>query len=176
MRRAVIETEKMAHMVSDPSSTSLESAAAFQQRNNAEFAKILNTAATGMPAIHTGPMSPSSAEAHSPVVPQQVNGKKRGRPAPPVEDGKKKRKAREPKDPDAPKRPASAYILFQNDVRKAMTLRYPDMPYKELLIEISREWAGLDPAKKAVSSAFCLSAEEDADVLFAAIPREGGER
>ncbi|KAK1216480.1 hypothetical protein PQX77_020897 [Marasmius sp. AFHP31] len=69
------------------------------------------------------------------------------------EGGKRKRV----KDPNAPKRPASSYILFQNDVRQTIKEKYPDLSPAELRGLISQEWANLkddqkDHYKKAAES------------------------
>lgn len=54
-----------------------------------------------------------------------VTGKKRGRVP---KEGKRV------KDPNAPKRPATSYIMFQNDVREELRQRHPGLPYKGKLI------------------------------------------
>ncbi|KAG8953638.1 hypothetical protein FRC04_001842 [Tulasnella sp. 424] len=64
------------------------------------------------------------------------------------DDGKKKRKKREPRDPNAPKRPASAYILYQNEVRAKFREEHPELSYRELLPEIAKAWQNLDPVEK----------------------------
>ena len=69
----------------------------------------------------------------------------------------KKRKPREKKirDPNAPKRPPSAYILFQNEVRDKVRAANPDKPYKEILAVISEQWKKLpDTEKKIYESAY----------------------
>ncbi|KAF8529228.1 high mobility group box domain-containing protein, partial [Hysterangium stoloniferum] len=45
------------------------------------------------------------------------------------------------RDKNAPKRPPSAYLLFQNDVRKDVKAANPNMANNELLKEIARMWA-----------------------------------
>lgn len=78
--------------------------------------------------------------------------KKGARASPTEDDGKKKRKKTEKKikDPNAPKRPPSAYLLFQNEVRKEMQALFPDKPYHEVLSEISKKWSSLPDEEKAV--------------------------
>ena len=61
----------------------------------------------------------------------------------------KKRKRGE-KDPDAPKRPGSAYLLYQNRIRKEMKETHPNLTYKELLNEIGKSWAGMSDEDKKV--------------------------
>jgi len=67
------------------------------------------------------------------------------------QEGKKKRPAKEkkPHDPNAPKRPPSAYLLFQNDVRKTVKGQHPEMPYGQVLAEISKLWYALTPEERA---------------------------
>lgn len=69
--------------------------------------------------------------------------KKRGRKS--TGGGNKKEK-----DPNAPKRPASAYIIFQNELRPKLRETYPDLPYKDLLTKISEEWKAVPEDKKNV--------------------------
>ncbi|KAG0695778.1 hypothetical protein DFH29DRAFT_954035 [Suillus ampliporus] len=61
---------------------------------------------------------------------------------------KKRKREKRIKDPNAPKGPASAYILFQNDIRSAYKKEHPDMSNKELLRLIGDQWKGLDEEKK----------------------------
>ena len=88
-------------------------------------------------------LSPSSLPA--PVV--------KASPVPmPSGEVKKERKQRttKPKDPNAPKRPPSAYILFQNDVRDGLRKSNPEMAYKDLLGVISQKWKDLPENQKKV--------------------------
>jgi len=73
------------------------------------------------------------------LAPQPVAGKKRGRVP---KEGKRV------KDPNAPKRPATSYIMFQNDVREELRQRHPGLPYKELLGKVSEAWQGLAEEQK----------------------------
>jgi hypothetical protein len=70
-------------------------------------------------------------------------------------DGKaKKEKVKrvpKPKDPNAPKRPPSAYLIFQNAMREEMKAAHPEFSYSEILKEISARWAKISPEEKAVS-------------------------
>ncbi len=62
-----------------------------------------------------------------------------------------KRRKRKPKDPNAPKRPASSYIFFQNEVRKKLKASNPNMSNSELLTMISKQWQEMSEEDKAVS-------------------------
>lgn len=64
-----------------------------------------------------------------------------------IPGGKKKRVKRE-RDPNAPKRPASAYILFQNAVRQEMRAANPTADYKELARQIGDRWKNLSEDDK----------------------------
>ncbi|KAG1875373.1 hypothetical protein DFJ58DRAFT_756044 [Suillus subalutaceus] len=66
------------------------------------------------------------------------------------EDGlpRKRKRERKAKDPNAPKGPASAYILFQNDIRSAYKKEHPDMSNRELLRLIGDQWKTLSDDKK----------------------------
>ncbi|KAF8604695.1 hypothetical protein BDV93DRAFT_605979 [Ceratobasidium sp. AG-I] len=70
-------------------------------------------------------MFPGIVVAPQPAV---VTGKKRGRVP---KEGKKI------KDPNAPKRPATSYIMFQNDVRDDLRQKNPGVPYKGKLISFT---------------------------------------
>lgn len=61
-----------------------------------------------------------------------------------------KKRKRKPRDPNAPKRPPSSYILFQNDIRKQLKEKHPNVPNNELLAMISKQWNEMtDQDKKA---------------------------
>ncbi|BGP12546.1 hypothetical protein JCM10213v2_000463 [Rhodosporidiobolus nylandii] len=70
------------------------------------------------------------------------------------EDGEPKKRKRGPnkekkvKDPNAPKRPASAYIEYQNSVREEFRKQYSDLPYSEVLKKIGLVWQGMSDAEK----------------------------
>jgi len=53
-----------------------------------------------------------------------------------------------PKDPNAPKRPASSYILFQNEVRKELKERHPELSNADLLSLISEQWKSMSDEQK----------------------------
>jgi transcriptional regulator HMO1 len=66
-------------------------------------------------------------------------------------DGKKRKRAtkeKKVKDPNAPKRPPSAYLLYQNEFRKEIKEKNPDMTYPQVLQEISKMWSALSPEDK----------------------------
>lgn len=68
--------------------------------------------------------------------------------------GKRKKAPKKAKDPNAPKRPPSSYLLFQNEVRNELKQSFPDLANSELLKMISVRWAGMSDADKQVSHTF----------------------
>lgn len=86
-----------------------------------------------------------------PVVTAQPNGVGK-RKADHTQDGEgiKRRRVKKPRDPDAPKRPPSSYLLFQNEVRQAMKKANPGMANHEILTNISQRWAEMSPEEKEV--------------------------
>ncbi|KAJ9476185.1 putative Non-histone chromosomal protein 6B (putative) [Pseudozyma hubeiensis] len=61
-----------------------------------------------------------------------------------------KRKEKRLRDPDAPKRPPSAYLLFQNEVREEIRKKHPGMPYSEVLGKVSEAWKALTDEQRRV--------------------------
>ncbi|TBU50564.1 HMG-box protein [Dichomitus squalens] len=76
---------------------------------------------------------------------QDEGGKKRKSRA---DDAEVKRRAKKPKDPQAPKRPASSYLLFQNDVRNELKAKNPGMRNNELLSAIAKLWSEMPQDQK----------------------------
>ncbi|CAO1623032.1 unnamed protein product [Parajaminaea phylloscopi] len=85
-----------------------------------------------------GASSPGAASSHE----VDANGKKLSKRA--------KKLLRQARDPHAPKRPPSAYLLFQNEVRDDMRQRNPEMPYKLLLGKISDAWKELTEDERRI--------------------------
>ncbi|PWN51901.1 HMG-box, partial [Violaceomyces palustris] len=71
-------------------------------------------------------------------------------------NGKKKiskaqrRKEKRLRDPHAPKRPPSAYLLFQNEVRQEVRKKHPGMPYAEVLGKVSEAWKALTDEQRKI--------------------------
>ncbi|KAF9782342.1 hypothetical protein BJ322DRAFT_1075684 [Thelephora terrestris] len=88
-----------------------------------------------------------------PMVPGQPNGVGK-RKSDHTQEGEvvKKRRVKKPRDPDAPKRPPSSYLLFQNEVRQAMKRANPSMANHEILTNISQRWAQMRPEEKETYS------------------------
>ena len=82
---------------------------------------------------------------------EPTKGKRRA--AHPPEDGevpKKRKRNIKPKDPNAPKRPASSYLLFQNEVRKELKEQHPNLSNTDLLSMISEQWKKMSDDQKEV--------------------------
>merc|ERR1712168_1219767 len=69
---------------------------------------------------------------------------KRGRP----KKGEEK-KQRKKKDPNAPKRPMSAYFLFMNATRPTVRKENPDASIGEVAKILGKMWGEIEPAEKA---------------------------
>lgn len=65
--------------------------------------------------------------------------------------GKRKRATHEPKDPNAPRRPQTAYMIFTNEMRKTIREEHPDKSISERAKIISKLWSEIDAEKKKVS-------------------------
>merc|ERR1712088_113168 len=53
------------------------------------------------------------------------------------------------KDPNAPKKPLSAYFLFSQDERLKVKAENPEYSITEVAKELGRRWASIDPALKS---------------------------
>jgi hypothetical protein len=65
---------------------------------------------------------------------------------PPAGEGGRKRKK---KDPNAPKRPLSAFFLFCHDERPAVKLVYPTYSVGEVAKELGERWNKVTPEQKS---------------------------
>jgi hypothetical protein len=101
---------------------------------------------------HSFGTNPLLGSTHMDGLPPVASGKRK---ADVLEEGGKKKRAKKPKDPNAPKRPASSYLLFQNDIRQELKKKHPNMSHGELLSMISKQWAAMTDEQKAVSQVFC---------------------
>lgn len=169
MRKAAHDAEVMANTVATLNLS--EGSRAVLQRNATEMLKAVQ----GPPA--TAPKSPQDDTAMSGVV--VLNPKKRPHPsvaerksaeaavedaaspeATVVTNGKKEKKEKEKKpkvkrDPNMPKKPASAYLLFQNDIRATIKEQHPELKNAMLLQEISKSWQSIPEETKAVRLTGC---------------------
>lgn len=65
-------------------------------------------------------------------------------------DGKRKRKEKEPRDPNKPQRPGSAYLKWQSAARSALHAENPDMPNKAFTGLLQEKWQNLPEEEKRV--------------------------
>ena len=83
-----------------------------------------------------------AATSTAPAVSAEVDGT----------EGKKTRRKKEKraKLEGEPTRPASAYIVFQNEMRPLLKEEFPDIKHQEILQKVSERWKNLDEATKKV--------------------------
>jgi hypothetical protein len=85
-------------------------------------------------------------------TPLHAGSKRHGMEEDDIEGTVKKRRTtgKRARDPDAPKRAASSYIFFQNDLRQELRKQHPDITPTEIMTRVSKQWAGMTPEQKAV--------------------------
>lgn len=91
--------------------------------------------------------APLNGQFALPTLPLPARGKRK---AADETDGRKTKRAKKPKDPNAPKRPASSYLLFQNEVRQQLKDEHPNLPNNELLSLIAKMWKDMPREQKDV--------------------------
>lgn len=69
--------------------------------------------------------------------------------SPSEETGGRKCRAKKEKDPNAPKKPLSAYIMYSNDQRKVLKEEMPELKGTLVATEIGKRWKALDDEEKA---------------------------
>jgi structure-specific recognition protein 1 len=62
--------------------------------------------------------------------------------------GSAKKKQRKKKDPNAPKKGMSAFMLFSNAIRATVKAESPELSFGDIAKAISEKWKVLDPAEK----------------------------
>ncbi|EUC64980.1 HMG (high mobility group) box protein [Rhizoctonia solani AG-3 Rhs1AP] len=66
----------------------------------------------------------------------------------PAQTSTRARKEKKPKDPNAPKQPPPAYIVYQNEIRESMRSRFPTHSPTELVKEIAATWKTLPNSER----------------------------
>ncbi|KAI0079753.1 HMG-box [Panus rudis PR-1116 ss-1] len=94
------------------------------------------------------PYNASQANGQLPVIPNTPLTGRGKRKAAEQGDGRRVKRAKKPRDPNAPKRPASSYILFQNEVRQQLKDKNPNLPNNELLSLIAKMWKDMPREEK----------------------------
>lgn len=71
-----------------------------------------------------------------------------------------------PKDPNAPKRPLSAYMMFANELRPKLMEENPGVHFTKLSSKISEQWKNIDESKRSalVSKANALKEQYSKDL------------
>ncbi|KAG8716404.1 hypothetical protein FRC11_013387 [Ceratobasidium sp. 423] len=69
-------------------------------------------------------------------------------PRGPAQTSTRNRKEKKPKDPNAPKQPPPAYIVYQNEIRESMRVRFPTHSPTELVKEIAATWKTLPSSER----------------------------
>merc|ERR1712198_493918 len=93
---------------------------------------------------------------------------KRGRP----KKGEEK-KQRKKKDPNAPKRPMSAYFLFMNATRPTVRKENPDASSGEVAKILGKMWGEIEPADKAKFDKDAAAAKKKWEAEKAAYAKKG---
>lgn len=89
-------------------------------------------------------------------------------PAKAIEKDKVEKKKRK-KDPNAPKRSLSAYMLFAADERAVVKKEHPDMQSKEIVTEIGVRWVAAKNRNDPRVKHYETRAAEDAEKYRAAV-------
>lgn len=100
------------------------------------------------PQSNTAPQAPAQTPAQATPTAKKTKAATAAAAAAAVEKPAKKEK--KIKDPNQPKRPASAYILYQNDVRPNLQSLEAEMSYQDAMKKVSGMWKELTPAQKKV--------------------------
>ncbi|KDN50690.1 hypothetical protein RSAG8_01188, partial [Rhizoctonia solani AG-8 WAC10335] len=66
----------------------------------------------------------------------------------PAQTSTRNRKEKKPKDPNAPRQPPPAYIVYQNEIRESMRVRFPTHSPTELVKEIAATWKTLPNSER----------------------------
>merc|ERR1712154_155002 len=82
------------------------------------------------------------------VQQRTVMGQVQHRPGQQVVQGQPGKGGKPMKDPNAPKKPLSAYFLFSQEERLKVKAEFPDYSITEVAKELGRRWATIDPTVK----------------------------
>jgi len=116
------------------------------------FAQVIQhspLSANALQALHF-PQTLSDAPEKSTTTTATTATKRKAKALEPEGEGTKKKRVRKPRDPNEPKRPASSYIMFQNDVRKELKSQNPNVSQSDLLQMIAKQWSEMTEDQKSV--------------------------
>lgn len=85
------------------------------------------------------------------------------------EDGTKKRKKKEKKDPNLPKRPMASYIYFSNHFRQQVKEENPSADQKEIARLMGQRWKDLGIEEKKVRNSNGNHVLSPADTLYSTL-------
>ncbi|CAL1701972.1 unnamed protein product [Somion occarium] len=105
--------------------------------------------------------APTNGQFAVPAVPLHAAPGRGKRKAADDTDGPKAKRVKKPRDPNAPKRPASSYLLFQNEVRQQLKDKNPTLPNNELLSLIAKMWKEMPKEQKDTYEARQKMAKEE---------------
>lgn len=74
-------------------------------------------------------------------------------------DGRKGKKQKRKKDPNAPKRPQTAFFLMCADRRDALRAEFPDLRIGEIAKKLGAEWAACQGEKRAQYAIFLIKSK-----------------
>jgi hypothetical protein len=83
-------------------------------------------------------------------------------------------KAKKVKDPNAPKRPLSAYFLFMNVARPQVKKENPDFKIGDIAKEMGKMWGVITPAEKSKYEKEAAGAKKKWEAEKAAYEQSGG--
>jgi hypothetical protein len=106
-----------------------------------------------LPPIQFAPLVPAGGAVAGAATPRKRKSKA-GDDGPEPEDGRRRRK-KKVREEGQPKRPPSAYLFFQNEVRSQLKAAHPFTPHHELLGMISKQWSTMTPEQKKVRVCVC---------------------
>jgi hypothetical protein len=69
---------------------------------------------------------------------------------------KKRKRVVKPKDPNAPKRPPTSFLLFQNEQRKSLREKHPEMSHSDLIAKVAQIWHSLPQEGRKVRASLSL--------------------
>jgi len=76
-------------------------------------------------------------------------------------DGRKGKKQKRKKDPNAPKRPQTAFFLFCADHREALRQQFPELRIGDIAKKLGERWSQCDPEKRKGYEATANNQKED---------------
>ena len=124
--------------------------------SEAEEQESENTDFRMLPALMTQTMRIKTADVVSARRGSRVLHRKRKKP-----------KKMPKKDPDAPKKPLSSFMLFGNEMRAKIKEENPDIPFSGVGKILGERWRALDSESKAKYNEAALAAKAEYEKVYA---------